>query len=165
MGPCEKILSVEVQKSARLLEARCEDGGLRRMTVAVGREPVGHKQRMGDLRTPEGLYQVVGAMRPSRFHGFIPINYPSPSDAERALASGQISAFDYRRILEAHAHGEVPPSDTPIGGQIGFHGEGERWKDSSEHLDWTFGCLAVRDTELEFLAERLAPGTPVHIVP
>ncbi len=135
------------------------------MTVALGREPSGHKERRGDLRTPEGLYYVTGPMQPSRFHGFLPISYPSPADAERALAAGRISAVDHRRILDAHAQGHLPPSDTPIGGQIGFHGEGERWRDSSEHLDWTFGCLAVRDVELDFLSERMAPGTPVHIVP
>ena len=135
------------------------------MTVALGREPVGHKERRGDLRTPEGHYHTTGPVQDSRFHGFLPISYPSPMDAERALAEGRISEGDYQRILEAHARGDTPPSDTPIGGQIGFHGEGARWKGSSEHLDWTLGCLAVRDAELDFLAERMAPGTPVQISP
>ncbi len=165
LRPCDAILSIEVRKSERVLEARCVGGALRRMTVALGREARGHKERAGDLRTPEGRYRVVGTVQPSRFHGFLAIDYPSPVDAEKALAVGRISTGDYRRIVAAHERGELPPADTPIGGKIGFHGEGERWQDSSEHLDWTYGCLAVPDATLDFLAERVAPGTPVHILP
>ena len=78
---------------------------------------------------------------------------------------GRISEEDFWRIWAAHQRGETPPSDTPLGGALGFHGEGERWRGDSADLDWTFGCVAMTDAEIDFLAERLEPGTPVEILP
>jgi murein L,D-transpeptidase YafK len=135
------------------------------MKVALGREGVGHKWRSGDHRTPEGEYQIVGNARPGRFHLFLPIDYPSRGDAAAALAAGRLSRADYERILRAHAEGVLPPDDTPIGGNLGFHGEGDRWKGDSRHLDWTYGCIAVTDEEIELLASRVEPRVPVRIHP
>ena len=135
------------------------------MTAAMGREPRGDKQRMGDLRTPEGRYRIIGRTESSRFHAFLPIDYPSVEDADRALREGRIGSRDHSRILEAHARGEKPPGDTPLGGEIGFHGEGERWAGDSADLDWTLGCIAVSDRDLDYLIERIEPGTPVDILP
>jgi murein L,D-transpeptidase YafK len=134
-------------------------------TVALGRAPFGPKQGRGDLRTPEGLYHVSGAARRSRFHRFLPIDYPSLADAERARAEGRLAGRDLERIAAAHARGQTPPADTPLGGDLGFHGEGERWRGDSEHLDWTYGCLAMTDERIEFLAARVRRGTPVRILP
>ncbi len=164
--PCERIVAMEIRKSERVLVAHCARGAVLVMTVALGREPEGAKQQRGDLRTPEGLYHVAGpARRSARFHRFIPLDYPSLADAEAARQEGRIGERDYRRILAAHARGEPPPRDTPLGGDIGFHGEGRRWRGDSADLDWTYGCFALRDEEIELLAERLAPGVPVEIRP
>ena len=83
----------------------------------------------------------------------------------QAHRQGELSPEDHARILEAHADGAMPPGDTPLGGQIGIHGEGERWRGYTGDIDWTFGCVAVTDPEIEFIAERVAPGTPVEILP
>jgi hypothetical protein len=66
--------------------------------------------------------------------------------------------------VEAHDRGAVPPFDTPLGGDIGFHGEGQRWKGESRDLDWTFGCIALTDADLDFLLARAPAGTPVAIL-
>ena len=58
-----------------------------------------------------------------------------------------------------------PPQDTALGGELGLHGEGPHWRGDSAELDWTFGCIAVRDHEIDFLAQRVKVGTPVWIVP
>jgi L,D-transpeptidase catalytic domain len=163
-SPCVTILWMEVHKSARQLEAHCEGGGRLLLTVALGREP-GAKRSRGDQRTPEGLYHVAGPAKPSRFHRFLPIDYPSAEDADRARREGRLSERDHARILSAHARDAPPPVDTPLGGGLGFHGEGERWRGDSAHLDWTYGCLAVRDAEIDFLAAHAPPGTPVRILP
>jgi murein L,D-transpeptidase YafK len=163
--PCARIVSMQVYKGRRMLEARCERGAIVVMTVAVGRDPLGPKRGAGDSRTPEGSYRVTGPLRPSRFHGFIPLDYPSMGDADAALADGRISPADHRRIVRAHARGLHPPGDTPIGGDIGFHGEGERWRGDSQQLDWTHGCLAVPDEALDFISERVTVGVPVDIFP
>lgn len=163
--PCEKIFRIEIRKRARELVAYCEGGDSRRTTAAMGREPKGHKVAQGDLRTPEGRYRIVGPLERNRFHGFIPIDYPSRADADAALADGRITRADHARIDDAHDRGVQPPADTPLGGDIGLHGEGTRWAGDSQHLDWTYGCVAVPDAELDFLAERIEVGTEVMILP
>jgi murein L,D-transpeptidase YafK len=162
---CRIIVRIEVRKKERVLEAHCERGAIVKMTAAVGREPLGPKVASGDLRTPEGWYRVSGHAEPGRFHRFIPIDYPSEEDARRALEEGRISERDYGRIARARDQGLRPPPDTPLGGDLGFHGEGERWRGDSADLDWTYGCIAVTDAEIDFLAERLDVGTPVLILP
>ncbi len=156
---------LEVDKSERTLWAYCEGGGVVRLAAAFGREPSGHKRTSGDLRTPEGRYRISGPAETSRFHAFVPIDYPSVEDANAALADGRIDAADHARIVEAHAKGESPPSNTPLGGEIGLHGEGERWAGDSKHLDWTLGCVALTDSDLDFLIERIEPGVAVEIHP
>jgi len=162
--PCERIAWIEVTKSARRLEAGCIGGGRVAWTVALGRIP-GAKRAAGDHRTPEGLYRIVGPARRSRFHRFLPIDYPSLDDAARARSEGRLGAADFARIAAAHERGARPPADTPLGGDVGFHGEGERWRGDSAHLDWTYGCLAMADESLDFLVARAPPGTPVRIRP
>jgi hypothetical protein len=163
--PCQRIIAIVVLKAQRELVATCARGAEVRLPVALGREPVGPKLQEGDRRTPEGLYEIVDTARPSRFHRFIPIDYPAPADADAALREGRISAAEHRRIQRAHESGRMPPGDTALGGEIGFHGEGPRWRGDSVDLDWTYGCIALSDTDIDFLAERITPGTPVWIVP
>ena len=163
--PCERILRIEVHKSARELVAFCEGGAEERMTAAMGRERQGHKRARGDQRTPEGTYHISGTLERNRFYGFIPLDYPSLADANEALLEGRIKHRDFVRIEEAHTRGVQPPDDTRLGGGIGIHGEGRRWAGDSEHLDWTFGCVAVTDADLDFLAERLEVGVEVLILP
>jgi len=163
--PCEHITQIEVSKRERRLRAHCDGGAVVEMTVALGREAGGAKRDAGDSRTPEGDYQISGPPRTSRFHRFIPIDYPSVADAEAAHAEARLSEAAYQRIVAAHARGEPPPGDTALGGELGFHGEGERWRGDSLHLDWTYGCVALADADIDFLAERSEVGTPVVIRP
>jgi murein L,D-transpeptidase YafK len=162
---CPRIAHIEVRKSERRLVARCNPGPALVMKIALGRQPVGPKTRKGDQRTPEGSYVVSGPAIRNRFHRFIPIDYPSRHDADVGLESGTISAAEHARILALHSHDRPPPQDTALGGELGLHGEGPRWRGESAALDWTFGCVAMRDHEIDFLAQRVHVGTPVWIVP
>jgi hypothetical protein len=163
--PCSTIVRIEVWKEERTLRAYCKNGALIVMGVAIGREELGPKDRSGDLRTPEGRYRISGTAKSGRFHLFIPIDYPSVEDADRALEGGWLSATEYELIIDAHRAGVAPPGDTSLGGNLGFHGEGERWRGDSEFFDWTYGCVAVADEDIEFLAERLEVGVEVLIHP
>jgi hypothetical protein len=162
--PCPEVARLEVRKGERVLEAWCRGGGLRVFPIALSREPVGAKRHSGDQRIPEGAYRIAGSPRASRFHLFIPIDYPSVDDANRGLAEGTISRSQHRRILAAHAAGRLPPQDTALGGLLGFHGEGERWRGDLD-LDWTEGCVAVADEAIRWIAEHAKRGTPVEIRP
>jgi hypothetical protein len=163
--PCYRVIELEVRKSERLLVATCEEGALRRFTVALGRTPEGAKRARGDFRTPEGAYRVSGPARRSRFHLFLPIDYPSAADADAGLAAGTIDQATHDEIAAAHTFGRMPPQDTALGGLLGFHGEGRRWRGDSVDLDWTEGCFALRDEDIDYVAARTRPGTPVRIVP
>ncbi len=162
--PCPAVVRLEVRKRARVLEAECNGGGRRVFPIALSREPIGAKQRRGDQRIPEGSYHLRGRARASRFHLFLPIDYPSPADADRGLLEGLISRSEHRRIFAAHAAGRMPPQDTALGGLLGFHGEGPRWRGDLD-LDWTEGCVAVEDAVIRWLAKHAKPGTPVEIRP
>src|SRR5262245_12674371 len=161
--PCEHIDRVEVRKSERTLVAECAGGARLAFAISLSREP-GPKRARGDRRTPEGQYRIAARARPSRFHRFIPIDYPSLADADRALGEGLITPAEREAIAGAHREGRLPPQDTPLGGYLGFHGEGRRWRGNLD-LDWTEGCFALADRAIELLAELAPPGTPVHIAP
>jgi murein L,D-transpeptidase YafK len=165
LPPCEVIYRLEVRKSERKLVADCRGGARVELRVALSRAPEGPKRRSGDWKTPEGTYRISGPPRESRYHLFVPIDYPSRADVEAGLRDGVISRRTAERLLAGLARGELPPQDSPLGGTLGFHGEGERWRGDSEVLDWTYGCFALADADMEFIARRAPVGTPVVILP
>jgi murein L,D-transpeptidase YafK len=164
--PCYRIVFLEVRKSERTLRVDCEDGGMRSFPVSLSRDNRGAKRRRGDLRMPEGDYRISGPARASRFHLFLPFDYPSPADAEHGLASGTITSAERTAIEAAWERGAMPPQNTRLGGVLGLHGEGARWRGSADKgLDWTEGCVALRDDDITYVAARTAPGTPIRILP
>lgn len=162
-APCERVARLEVRKSEHTLVAECVGGASERFPVALSREK-GAKSAAGDERVPEGSYRIAGPARASRFHRFVPIDYPSAADAARGLAAGRIGRTEHDAIVDAHRRHRLPPQHTALGGHLGFHGEGARWKGDLK-IDWTYGCVAVTDEVIDWLSERAPRGTPVSIVP
>ena len=162
-APCERVARLEVRKSEHTLVAECVGGAHQSFPVALSREK-GAKHAAGDQRVPEGSYRIAGPARASRFHRFVPIDYPSAADAARGLAEGRIGRAEHDAIVAAHHRHRVPPQYTALGGHVGFHGEGARWRGDLK-LDWTYGCVAVTDEVIDWLSERAPRGTPVSIVP
>jgi murein L,D-transpeptidase YafK len=115
------------------------DAVLRVYRVALGRDPIGHKQQEGDGRTPEGRYHIDRRNPRSRYHLSLRISYPNEQDAAGALDRG------------------VAP-----GGDIMIHGlkDGELRDD-----DWTQGCIAVTDAEMDEIWNLVPEGTPIVINP
>jgi murein L,D-transpeptidase YafK len=113
--------------------------------VALGGQPVGAKDRQGDHKTPEGIYSVDGKIPNSQFHKALHISYPSPSDREHARKLG------------------VSP-----GGDVEIHGLGPHWGwVGSQHrlTDWTDGCIAVTNEEIDEIYPLVSIGTTVEIRP
>lgn len=134
---------VVVDKEARRLRLMREGRTIRTFRVSLGFDPVGHKQREGDGRTPEGLYVVEELKEDSDFHRALQISYPNPWDRRRA-----------------EANGEGP------GGQIMIHGlPGESTEAEVGHgtADWTNGCIAVTNLEMDEVVRLVPVGTPVLI--
>lgn len=160
---CKRVVRIEVSKSERRLTGDCVGGGRVVFPIALARER-GPKQKQGDHRMPEGDYAIAGPPRTSRFHLFIPIDYPGRADAARALAEKRIDRTVHDAIAHAHAKRRLPPQDTALGGELGIHGEGVRWR-GDLLLNWTEGCIALTDRAIEQLARLVRRGTPIRIVP
>jgi L,D-transpeptidase catalytic domain len=160
---CGRALRIEVSKSERQLVAECSAGGRVVFPIALSRDR-GPKRAQGDHKMPEGDYAIAGPARKSRFHLFIPIDYPGRADAERALAERRIDRATFDAIARAHARRRLPPQDTALGGALGLHGEGARWRGELD-LNWTEGCIALSDRGIEQLARLVRRGTPLRIVP
>lgn len=126
--------------------------------IALGREPMGHKRREGDGRTPEGVYRVCTRNAESKYHRSLGISYPSESDARAALGEGRIDEALYAAIAETDARGLRPLWDTPLGGFIMIHGGGLDG-------DWTQGCIALIDQHMDILWEHTRIGDLVTIHP
>ncbi|HFD92654.1 MAG TPA: hypothetical protein ENJ22_05135 [Gammaproteobacteria bacterium] len=134
-----------IEKSKRRLTLLSRGQVLKSYPISLGRNPVGTKIREGDDRTPEGVYRIDYRLDNSRYHRALHISYPSERDRERARRLG------------------VSP-----GGDIMIHGIGQaRERIEGLHLlfDWTNGCIAVTDQEIEEIWRLTPVGTVVNIIP
>jgi len=136
-GP--QVTQIRVHKSERLMELMHYDTVLRSFRVDLG-NPNGHKQQRGDRRTPEGDYSIDRRNPRSAFHLSLGISYPGEEDVARAQEAG------------------VDP-----GGDIFIHGRGPNARRARG--DWTDGCIAVRDREIEVVYAMVQDGTPISIFP
>lgn len=136
---------IVVDKSQRRLVLLQQGKPLKIYRVALGPAPVGHKECQGDGRTPEGLYRIDFRKFNSTFHRALHISYPNAHDIQVAKSRG------------------LNP-----GGAIMIHGLGNfsGWYDNLHHLvDWTAGCIAVTNSEIEELWRAVPDGCPVEIRP
>lgn len=147
-----------VQKKERRLLVVDDKVLIRDYPVALGPQPKGDKCLRGDGRTPEGDFFICVKNPSSKYHKGLGINYPSPKHAEEAFLLGAISRDDYSRIVLANQKKTLPPNNTCLGGDIFIHGGGLG-------QDWTLGCVALRNDDIDELYETMPVGTPVKIMP
>ncbi len=147
-----------IEKSKRTLTLHRQDAPSLIFPIALGRCPEGHKEREGDGRTPEGVYYICTRNEKSKFHLALGISYPNPQDADAALNAGAITPGQHQAIHASHAIRRRPPWDTPLGGFIMIHGGGTQ-------SDWTAGCIALSDSDMDILFSLCPMETEVHILP
>jgi murein L,D-transpeptidase YafK len=136
---------VLVEKSARRLTLLRGKTGLKTYRVALGRAPTGAKEYEGDQRTPEGIYSIDFHKPDSDYHLALHISYPEQHDIDRAAAEGLSAGSDI--MIHGLPNGR---------GWIGrFH----------RRSDWTAGCIAVTDFEIEEIFRAVPDGTPIDIRP
>lgn len=136
---------------------------LRFENIAIGSNGSTHDKIVGDEKSPLGEFRI-NEIRPSqRFHLFFALNYPTSVQAERALSKGRISKEEYRRLKEAREKGDPPPQNTRLGGNIGIHGIGGGSLDIHRMVNWTDGCVALTNEQIEQLAKEVAVGARVRI--
>ena len=136
-GP--EVTSVQVQKSARKMYLLHGNRVLESYDIGLGFAPVGHKEVEGDGKTPEGSYFINRRNPDSEYHLSLGISYPNEADRAKAELLGQEPGGDI------FIHG-APKKRVPV-------------------RDWTLGCIAVTDREMEDIYAMVRPGTPIHILP
>ncbi len=143
--PKLKASAVLVDKSNRSLRLLNDGKTLREYSISLGKQPVGHKLYEGDQRTPEGRYILDWRNSNSKFYRSLHVSYPNRRDAARA-----------------HKLGKSP------GGNIMIHGLPNEFHYAPwlyKGKDWTDGCIAVNNTEMDEIWEMVDDGTPIIILP
>jgi murein L,D-transpeptidase YafK len=113
-------------------------------SVALGKNPSGQKSKAGDYRTPEGLYHIDARNPNSRFHLALHVSYPNADDVARARARGISTGGDI--MIHGLPNGQ---------GTAGV---------THRNYDWTNGCVAVTDQEIEEIWNAVPVGTPIRIM-
>lgn len=141
----QKADAIIVLKSERRMMLMKDGATLREYSIALGFSPQGHKGREGDGKTPEGRYRIDFKNARSGYHRALRVSYPNADDRKAAAARG-----------------EDP------GGDIMIHGlkNGMGWLGGLHRLrDWTYGCIAVTNAEIEEIWSMVDVGTPIEIKP
>ena len=128
-----------IEKSERVLKILKEGKVIKTYSIALGFEPIGHKLNQGDGKTPEGLYYINKKLFNSDFHIALQISYPNKWDIRKAQIQN------------------ISP-----GGSIMIHGQSNKIY-STLDLDWTNGCIAVTNTEIEEISKCVRIQTPIYI--
>lgn len=149
---------VVVLKSKRRLHLFDGDQLVRIYPIGLGSEPIGQKVKRDDGRTPEGRFTVCTKNAASKYHRFLGISYPDATAARRGLRDGLISYGEFSEIVAAQQSGRCPSWTTPLGGGIGLHGSGAG-------SDWTAGCIALADEDVEELFAVLRLGDTIEVLP
>ncbi len=135
------ITQISVNKGQRRMYLLSGQKVLKSYDIGLGNEPIGHKKFEGDGKTPEGVYFIDRFNPRSQYHLSVGISYPNAEDAAYAQAFARSA-----------------------GGDIFIHGRGPEGNAKAPKLrDWTAGCIAVKDEEIEEIYAMLRPGVPVVI--
>ncbi|MCG5530482.1 L,D-transpeptidase [Halorhodospira halochloris] len=131
--------------------------------LAIGQNGTAQTRRRGDKTTPLGKFRVDYITDRSRYHLFISINYPTEEAASRALEDGTISAQEYQTYREQRRGSGGSPQRTALGGLIGIHGVGGGNIRLHRMANWTDGCVALENDQIEALSRMVEVGTRVYI--
>jgi len=134
-----------VKKSERKLYLMKDDRPIRQYHIALGKNPVGHKQYLGDNRTPEGKYFIDWRKESDKYYKSIHISYPNVRDLSSAIDRG----VDPGNMIMIHG---LPTGTDWIGLSI-------------QNVDWTNGCIAVSNAAIDEIWRLVRDGTMVEIQP
>jgi len=131
--------------------------------IAIGRYGKSYFRRKGDNKTPLGKFRIGWITSKTRYHLFLGLTFPDLEAADRALQDGRIDEAQWQAIRRASVAGKIPPQNTPLGGNIGLHGIGAGDIEVHGQYNWTNGCVALTNAQIDRLARWARVGTPVEI--
>ena len=157
---------VIVLKSNKELILKKSNNIIKKYRIATGKGGNGTKRKRGDSKTPLGVYRISKLNKSKRFHYFIHLDYPNLIDAWYGFKNEVIDGNDFKRIANAYKKRISPPQDTKLGGQIGIHGIGKTTTKKlaiHQELNWTDGCIALTNDDINDLMKFIKIGTTVVI--
>ena len=134
--------------------------------AVFGRNNSNIKIFKGDYATPIGKYRICKKDTNFKYYKNLQLNYPTPKDAAEALQNRLITRKDYMEIKYSYDHIQCPPSNTPLGAEIGIHGIGKYnfiFKNLPFVFNWTDGSIAISNENIDELFSVTQIGTPVEI--
>ena len=131
--------------------------------IAIGRYGKTYFKMRGDNKTPLGNFRIGWIGKESRYHRFLGLTYPDMDAADRALVDGRIDEAQWQEIRRAVQAGKTPPQHTPLGGYIGIHGVGSGDLEVHREYNWTNGCVALTNEQIDRLSSLVRIGMPVEI--
>ena len=141
------------------------DGSVVRVfdNIAIGSSGAREKTRRGDAVTPLGTFRIGWVNHYSKFNYFYGITYPNLTYATKGLSRGLITKSEFDQIARAERLGTVPPQNTNLGGHIGIHGVGRGSSEIHRLSNWTDGCVALDNQQIQELDRWIVPGMTVVI--
>ena len=131
--------------------------------ISIGRYGASKARMMGDNRTPLGTFRIGWIKEPSRYYRFFVFDFPNREAADFALTENRISRETWQSIVNALDAGQFPPQNTPLGGYLGIHGLGHGDQKIHRQYNWTNGCIALTNTQIDQLSKWLKPGVLVKV--
>lgn len=150
--------NILIKKKERKLQLFEGEELIKTYPISLGFAPEGDKEIEGDGKTPEGDFYIFGKNPESSFFLSLGVSYPNIEDAERGLKNGLISQAEHAEIVRAINEKAMPPQKTKLGGEIYIHGGGCK-------VDWTAGCMALENEQMQEIFDVIEVGTIVKIVP
>ncbi len=131
--------------------------------ISIGSGGAAEIHRRGDETTPLGEFRIAWIDRRSRYGTFYGLDYPSERIARRAYSEGTLSRSELDAIIKAVREHRIPPQNTPLGGRLGIHGIGRGDPRIHEAFNWTNGCVALTNQQIQQLSRWVRTGTHVLI--
>jgi murein L,D-transpeptidase YafK len=147
---------IVIEKSKRKLKLLDGNKLIKTYEISLGATPIGDKEVEGDGKTPEGEFYIFTKNPKSSFFLSLGISYPNIEDAKRGLKKNLITKDEYDQIVTAIDKKEMPLQKTKLGGEIYIHGGGCK-------EDWTQGCIALDNENMQELFDIIEVGTLVEI--
>lgn len=146
----KKVIAIVIEKSKYKLTVYYQKKPIKSYAIVLGANPKDDKVRQGDKRTPEGIFHVQELYYHSEWSKFILLDYPNQES--------------WRKFSQAKARGEVKANDD-IGGEIGIHGveKGKDWL-IDRKINWTWGCISLRNKDVDEIYPLLQRGTTIEIL-
>lgn len=131
--------------------------------IAIGSNGPTLAKLVSDETTPLGDFRISGINERSRYRLFLALDYPTMEHARRALDDGRLSPEEYLEVNNAWLAQQPPPQNTRLGGYLGIHGLGGGSEEIHGIVNWTDGCIAVTNEQIEELSHWVGVGTRVSV--